>query len=80
MALKGRASPACALGCDHPALREHLASRFRIGMSWNCYRQWEVDHIEPLSTASTLGELIELCHFSNLQPLWRSENLRKGGA
>lgn len=80
MALRGRASPAHTLGCDHPVLRDHIASQFRTGMSWDGYRQWEVDHVRPLSAARKLSELIELCHYSNLQPLWRSENLRKGGA
>jgi hypothetical protein len=78
--LSGRASPTSALGCDHTQLRDHIASRFRTDMSWERYRQWEVDHVTPLSAATTLRELIELCHYSNLQPLWRSENLRKGGA
>ncbi|MDA9478250.1 hypothetical protein XI03_27990 [Bradyrhizobium sp. CCBAU 65884] len=80
MALRGRASPANAVGCDHPELRDHIAGQFRTGMCWERYRQWEVDHIRPLSSARTMSELISLCHFSNLQPLWRSENLRKGGA
>jgi hypothetical protein len=80
MALRGHASPAGAVGCDHPALRDHIAAQFRAGMCWERYRQWEVDHIKPLSSARTLSELIALCHYSNLQPLWRSENLRKGGA
>jgi hypothetical protein len=40
----------------------------------------EVDHVTPPSAAGSLKELMALCHFSNLQPLWRSENLRKGGA
>ena len=79
-ALRGRASPADAVGCDHPRLHDHIANQFRIGMSWDRYRQWEVDHVRPLSSAQTLSELIALCHYSNLQPLWRSENLRKGGA
>jgi hypothetical protein len=80
MALRGRASPANSVGCDHPKLRDPITCRFRIGMSWELYRRWEVDHIEPLSSARTLSELIALCHFSNLQPLWRGENLRKGAA
>lgn len=79
-ALKGRASPARVLGCDHPVLHDYIVDRFRPGMSWERYRQWEVDHVRPLSAARTHGELIELCHFSNLQPLWRRENLVKGGA
>lgn len=80
MALKGRASPADAVGCDHSELRDHIAARFRAGMCWERYRQWEVDHVVPLSSARTLWELIDLCHYGNLQPLWRSDNLRKGGA
>lgn len=80
MALRGRASPANAVGCDHPELRDHIAGQFQTEMCWEKYRQWEVDHVRPLSSARTLSELIELCHYSNLQPLWRSENLRKGGA
>jgi hypothetical protein len=62
MALRGRASPAKALGCTHPELRDYIAARFRPGMSWERYRQWEVDHVMPLSAARTLGELIALCH------------------
>jgi len=80
MALRGRASPAKALGCNHPELRDYIAARFRPGMTWEKYRQWEVDHVTPLSAARTLGELVELCHHKNLQPLWRRENLVKGGA
>ena len=80
MALSGRASPAYALGCDQRTLRDFMEARFRLGMAWGNYRQWEVDHILPLSAAASLGELIELCHFTNLQPLWRRENRLKGGA
>ena len=80
MALRGRASPTMVLGCNHPVLRDHIASRFRAGMTWERYRQWEVDHIEPLSSARSLSALIGLCQYTNLQPLWRRENLRKGGA
>jgi len=79
MALLGRASPSKAVGCDHPTLRVHIARKFRLGMSWDKYRQWEVDHITPLARADNLGELLELCHYTNLQPLWRSENRHKGG-
>ena len=30
---------------------------------------WDVDHIKPLSTASSEEELIILNHYTNLQPL-----------
>lgn len=80
MALSGRASPSYALGCNHSKLRDHIAVQFRMGMSWDRYRQWEVDHIEPLAMATDLDDLIRLCHYTNLQPLWRRENRMKGGA
>lgn len=80
MALRGRASPSKAVGCNHAKLRDHIEARFRAGMTWEKYRQWEVDHIVPLGLAKDLGELILLCYYTNLQPLWRRENRMKGGA
>lgn len=80
MALGGRASPAYALGCNHSKLRDHIAAQFRAEMSWDRYRHWEVDHIVPLAMARDLDHLVQLCYYTNLQPLWRRENRMKGGA
>ena len=33
----------------------------------------------PLCSAKTPSKLIELCHYTNLQPLWAQENLSKNG-
>lgn len=79
-ALTGRHSPAEALGCDHGTLRAHIAKKFTEGMSWDRYGQWEVDHVVPLSAGRTVEEVVALCHYSNLQPLWKRDNLMKGGA
>jgi len=38
---------------------------------------WSLDHIYPLSKAKTVEELYKLCHYTNLQPLWDSENIKK---
>ena len=46
-------------------------------MTWDNYGEWHVDHIIPLSSAENEIELIELCHYRNLQPLWAKENLMK---
>ncbi len=80
MALKGAESPSRALGCDQSRLRDHIQARFSDGMSWERYRHWEVDHLTPLSAARSIAELVRLCHYTNLQPLWRRENRAKGGA
>ncbi len=61
------------------SLIAHIEDRFGPGMSWDNYRQWEVDHAVPLSGASSLGELLNRCHYTNLQPLWRRQNRVKGG-
>ena len=39
---------------------------------------WHIDHIIPISTAKTEEDIIKLCHYTNLQPLWAEENLSKG--
>lgn len=65
------------LGCGYEELKSHLESKFVEGMSWDNRGEWHIDHIIPLSSASTKEQLIELSHYSNLQPLWEKDNLRK---
>lgn len=79
-ALKGAASPIRSLACTAPELRAFIERQFRPGMSWATYGQWELDHIRPLSAARTTDERFALCNHTNLQPLWKRENLMKGGA
>lgn len=79
-ALLGRASAVRAVGCDHVDLRDHIARQFTEGMCWGNYGQWEVDHILPLSLGQTVRELVWLCRYENLQPLWKRDNQLKGGA
>jgi len=56
---------------------EHFESLFTNGMCWNNMGQWHIDHIIPLSTAITEEDVIRLCHYTNLQPLWAEDNLKK---
>jgi hypothetical protein len=68
------------LGCPVEFLREHLASQFSSGMTWNNYGLWEIDHIVPCAKFDLrhASEQRKCFHYSNLQPLWAEENRRKG--
>lgn len=65
------------VGCSPEFLKEHLETQFTDGMSWDNRSEWHIDHIIPLSSAKTEDELYKLCHYTNLQPLWAEDNLRK---
>lgn len=79
-ALNGSYSPAQAIGCSNEKLTHHIEARFTEGMTWAKYGQWEVDHIIPLSAANDAEDVIQLCYYTNLQPLWKRANRMKGGA
>ena len=67
------------IGCSYQELRNHLASQFEPGMSWDNHGEWEIDHIRPVASfdLSDLREQEKCFHFSNLQPLWRAANRKK---
>ncbi len=68
------------LGCPVGDLMKHLESLFEEGMSWENYGEWHIDHIKPCAKFNlTLAEEQSKCfHYSNLQPLWASDNMSKG--
>jgi hypothetical protein len=66
------------LGTTLENARKHLEDQFKPGMSWENYGEWHVDHVIPLASAKDIDEIVALCHFTNLQPLWQKENLSKG--
>jgi hypothetical protein len=65
------------IGCTPQELKEHLEKQFVDGMGWENRCEWHIDHIIPLSSAKTEEELYQLCHYTNLQPLWAIDNLKK---
>jgi hypothetical protein len=65
------------VGCSPKFLKEYLEKKFIDGMRWDNRSEWHIDHIIPLSTAKTEEEIYELCHYTNLQPLWAEDNLKK---
>jgi hypothetical protein len=70
------------LGCSIQSFKIYLESRFDVGMSWSNYGRggWHIDHIIPCALFDlSRSEHQKRCfHFSNLQPLWESENCKKG--
>ncbi len=65
------------IGCSQEDLVAHIESQFEDGMSWENYGQWHVDHIVPFAVAESEEDVARLCHYTNLQPLWAVDNLRK---
>jgi hypothetical protein len=45
-------------------------------MSWDNYGQWHIDHIRPISSFKQ-EEWEQINHYTNLQPLWAEDNLKK---
>ena len=82
--LKGykSASTETLIGCTISELRVHLEKQFREGMSWENHgvNGWHVDHIVPCASfdLTNPGEQKKCFHYSNLQPLWMLDNIRKG--
>ena len=68
------------VGCTPKFLKEYLEKQFKPGMSWQNHTKtgWHIDHIKPLNKAKTPEAVEKLMHYSNLQPLWATENLKKG--
>ena len=70
------------IGCTVTELRQHLETQFIDGMTWQNYGKhgWHVDHIRPCASFDLKDpEQQRQCfHYTNLQPLWAVDNIRKG--
>ena len=68
------------LGCTVEELKRHLSSKFVDNMSFENYGKWHVDHIKPCAKFDfTKPEEQAKCfHYTNLQPLWAIDNIKKG--
>jgi hypothetical protein len=69
------------LGCSIDELKTYLESKFSPGMTWDNWgiNGWHIDHIKPLNSfdLTDRNQLLEACHYTNLQPLWAKDNLSK---
>ena len=65
------------LGMDYESFKTYISIKFNEGMNWENYGLWHLDHIKPLCEAKDEEELFKLNHYTNLQPLWAEENIKK---
>jgi hypothetical protein len=69
------------LGTDINTVRRHLEKQFLPGMTWGNHgiTGWHIDHIKSCSSfdLSKEEEQRKCFHYTNLQPLWYIDNIRK---
>jgi hypothetical protein len=69
------------IGCNIQTLKIHLEKQFKPGMAWENWGTygWHIDHIIPCSKfdLSKEEEQKKCFHYTNLQPLWAIDNIRK---
>jgi hypothetical protein len=65
------------VGLEYEEFKTYISDKFTEGMNWENYGEWHLDHIIPLCEAKNKEEVIKLNHYTNLQPLWAKDNLKK---
>ena len=67
------------VGCTKEMFIEHIESLFTNGMSWDNWGKgkgktvWHIDHVTAVKSGGS-------SHYTNLQPLWCIDNIRKGSS
>jgi hypothetical protein len=63
--------------------KQYIESLWVENMNWDNYgigknnTTWHIDHITPVSKALTIEQTYILFHYTNLRPMWGSDNIRK---
>ncbi len=69
------------LGCSIAEFKLYIEAKFQPGMTWEnrSFSGWHLDHVRPLASfdLTDRSQFLEACHYTNLQPLWASENMSK---
>ncbi len=67
------------LGCSWDEYMTHIFNQFTLGMTWENFGAWHIDHIVPINTfdLSCPIERAQAFHWSNTRPLWAHENLSR---
>lgn len=70
------------LGCNLDYFVKYIEKQFTDRMSWKNHGPdtWHIDHIKPCASfdLSKEEEQKKCFHYTNLQPLWAKDNLKKG--
>jgi hypothetical protein len=73
------------LGCSLEFLKSYLEARFQPGMTWDNWGHvgsnvWHLDHVTALANFDLTNreQFLKACHYTNLQPLWAIDNIKKG--
>ena len=68
------------VGCTAEQLKQHIEKQFKPGMSWEQRDSFHIDHIIPCASfdLTKLSEQKKCFHYTNLQPLYPIENIKKG--
>jgi hypothetical protein len=71
------------LGCTLAEFKTYIEALFQPGMTWDNWTRygWHLDHIKPLCSFdfTKREEFLKAVHYTNLQPLWAEDNMKKGG-
>ena len=83
LALKGKikfSNSKILLGCSFEEFKNYIESKFQDSMNWENIGKWHLDHIKPLSLfdLNDIEQQKQAFHYTNQQPLWAIDNLKKG--
>lgn len=72
------------LGCSIPEFKIYIEKQFESWMNWGNHgrynpnkQTWQLDHIIPISLATTKESIMRLNHYTNFQPMEAMKNLLK---
>jgi hypothetical protein len=67
------------IGISIEELIKYIESKFKKGMSWEKRHLIHIDHIKPCASfdLTDIEQQKKCFHYTNLQPLWALDNLRK---
>jgi hypothetical protein len=68
------------LGCSYDFFRGYIEGKFVENMGWHNMGEWHIDHIRPLCSfdLNDVEQQKQAFHYTNQQPLWAMDNLKKG--